>query len=389
MTLMVLRAKTWRRHADRVAVPIRQLVDAARQAGVTATVFDVALATLFLAAMLIERMRAASAIGGKMPLALALTVTVAVGLGLRRRAPVAGFLLGALALSLEALVVRPSPISPYANLIGISSLALYATRGRAWWGPPAAIVGVIAYFWPGPDPVTSKLGVLATWLLTWALSYSTARRREEQLRAQLALRAEAIAEERTHIARELHDLVGHTVTLMVVQAGAARRVLDHDPAQTRELLSSVEDTGREALGELDRMLGMLRQGEPGDEPDLASLPGLVERMGHAGIEVTVDNTVAGGALPRSMSMCAYRIIQEALTNALKHGHAGKARVTVRQAATVLDLEVSDDGRGVAQGYRPGRGLLGIGERVALFGGTVTHGGGEGGGFRLRASLPVA
>jgi signal transduction histidine kinase len=89
-----------------------------------------------------------------------------------------------------------------------------------------------------------------------------------------------------------------------------------------------------------------------------------------------------------MSMCAYRIIQEALTNALRHGHAGAAHVTVHHTPTLLDLEVNDDGRGVPQGYRPGRGLLGIGERVTLFGGTVTHGGGDGGGFRLRASLPI-
>jgi signal transduction histidine kinase len=286
------------------------------------------------------------------------------------------------------LFVLPSPISPYANLIGIYSLAVYATPVRAWIGPPLALVGVVAYFGATELSLQTRFGTVATWMLTWALGYTTARRREAQLTAQQSLRAEAIAEERTRIARELHDLVGHTVTLMVVQAGAARRVLDQDPGQSRELMSSVESTGREALSELDRMLGMLRQDASGDEPDLANLPGLVERMAHAGIKVTVDNDLSTAALPRSMSMCAYRIIQEALTNALRHGHAGAAHVIVRHTPSVLDLEVNDDGRGVAQGYRPGRGLLGIGERVALFGGTVTHGGGDGGGFRLRASLPV-
>lgn len=374
--------------AARAARVVRRLVGAGRRAGVTPVGLDLALAAASLVAMLVERLGATAVTGAKLPLAVSLSVVIAAGLALRRRAPVAGYMAGSLALAAESLLVVPSPISPYPNLIGIYSLGLYAARGRAWWGPPVAIAGVLAYF--GPHP--SSLGALFSWLVSWALGYSTARRREEQQRSRLLLRAEAVAEERTRIARELHDLVGHTVTLMLVQAGAARRVLDSDPGQSRELLSTMESTGREALGELDRMLGMLRQAEPGDdpgdEPGLASLRGLVERMGRAGIEVTVDSDVAEARLSRSMSVCAYRIIQEALINALKHGHAGAARVTLRQTDTALGLEVSDDGRGVPHGYDPGRGLLGIGERAALFGGTVTHGGGDGGGFRLRAALPL-
>jgi signal transduction histidine kinase len=390
MTYAVERVATWWALVTaRGAWLARYLATVPRRAGVAPVAVDLALAAVSLVAMLIERVGAAPAIGAKMPLAVVLSVAVAAGLALRRRAPLAGYLLGSLGLSLEALFVLRSPISPYPNLLGIYSLGLYATRRRAWCAPPLAVAGVLAYFRFEPSSLPATAGVLFSWLLTWALGYSTARRREAQQAAQLLLRAEAVAEERTRIARDLHDLVGHTLTLMLVQAGAARRVLDTDSARSRTLLSTLENTGRDALGELDRMLGILRQAPAADEADLASLPGLVGRMAEAGVRVTVDSDITEGQLPRSLSTCAYRIVQEALTNAIRHGQAETARVTLRQTPTVLRLEVADDGRGVPQGYQPGRGLLGIGERVALFGGSVTHGGGDGGGFRLRAALPLA
>jgi signal transduction histidine kinase len=389
MTYVAARVATWPALVGaRTAWCVRRLVEAVRRAGVTPAGVDLTLAVVSLVAMLIERVGATAVIGAKMPLAVSLSVVIAAGLALRRRAPVCGYVLGSLALAAESLLVASSPISPYPNLIGIYSLGLYAARGRAWWGPPVAVAGVIAYFGPDTSSLVAPAGALFSWLLSWALGYSTARRREEQQRSRLLLGAEAVVEERMRIARELHDLVGHTVTLMLVQAGAARRILDHDPGQSRELLSTMESTGREALGELDRMLGMLRQAAPGDEPGLASLRELVQRMGRAGIQVTVDSDVAEARLSRSMSMCAYRIIQEALINALKHGHADAARVTLRHTPTTLGLEISDNGRGVPQGYDRGRGLLGIGERVALFGGSVIHGGAEGRGFQLRAALPL-
>jgi signal transduction histidine kinase len=252
---------------------------------------DVGLGVVFLAAMLIERIWTASAIGARMPVAVALSVVIAGALMLRRRAPVLGYLLGSVAISTEAFIGAPSVVSPYGNFIGIYSLGVYATGRRVWWGPPLVLVGIPAYFIGlGVESVSAPAGVLFSWLLAWALGYSTGRRREEQRASQRLLRRQAIAEERARIARELHDLVGHTVNVMLVQVGAARRLLDRDVAQSGTLLSAVESTGRDALGELDRMLGILRQGEPAsaDEPGLPSLPDLVRRMRDVGIDVALD-----------------------------------------------------------------------------------------------------
>ncbi len=352
---------------------------------------DVALGAIFLAAMLIERIGTAATIGARMPVAVALSVVIAGGLTMRRRAPLGAYLLGSAALTTETLIVAPSAVSPYANLVGVYSLGLFATGRRVWLGPPLVAVGIGAYFIAlGGTSLATPAGVMFSWLLAWTLGYSTARRREEQQVSQALLRRQAIAEERTRIARELHDLVGHTINLMLVQVGAARRLLNRDVAQSGQLLSAVESTGRDALGELDRTLGILRQGEPttADEPGLPSLPDLIRRMGHVGFDVALEVDDAAAQIPRSVSLSAYRIIQEALTNALKHGQATAAWVVVHHGDGALALEVCDDGHGVADGYRPGRGLLGIVERAALFGGSVEHGGGDGGGFRLRAVLPL-
>ena len=355
--------------------------------------FDVGLAAVFLAGMLVERAATLSAAEDRLVPALALSVVVAGGLALRRRAPVTGYVTGSLAMLTEALVVTPDPLLPYANFIGIYSLGLYASGRRVWCGPPLVVAGVSGYFAVVGSSVAPAAGVMFSWLMAWALGYSTARRREEQLVSQRLARRQTIVEERARIARELHDLVGHTVNLMLVQAGAARRVLDSDPERARELMTLVETVGRDALGELDRVLGILRLddaagSDPADEPGLPHLPSLVRRMGDAGIRVDVEVDGDLATVSQSVSLSVYRIIQEALTNALKHGGAASARVGLRLSAAALDVEIHDDGRGAAEGYTSGRGLLGIRERVALFGGSVEYGGGEGSGFRVRAVLPL-
>lgn len=191
------------------------------------------------------------------------------------------------------------------------------------------------------------------------------------------------------MARELHDLVGHTVNVMLIQAGATRRLLDRDPERAREVLGQLEDSGRDALEELDRVLGLLRRTEPaGSRPRLGDLSRLTERMAQAGISVAAQVDPGRDELPSSIDMSAYRIVQEALTNTVKHARAGSADVTVRRVGDRLDIEVSDDGQGAGNGYEPGRGLLGIAERVSILGGRLEHGQGEQGGFRLHVSLPV-
>jgi signal transduction histidine kinase len=345
-----------------------------------ARLLDAALAAGFLAAMAVERGEDRTA-----P-ALALSAVIAGVLLARRRYPLAAYVVGSAALSAEALLVRPSAISPYANLIALYSLGLYATRRKALLGPPIVVAGMAAYYTGlDPDAPVPPLGVLFFWLLAWALGYMTARRQEERVVARRLLREQVIADERGRLARELHDLVGHTVNVMLVQAGAARRVLDRDPAQTRELLEGLEHAGREALDELDRVLGLLGRT---DAPGLADLPRLASRLAQTGLDVHL--TVADvDDLPRGVSLSAYRIVQEALTNAVKHGRARTAHVSVRRAGAGLTIEISDDGSAVSKVYEPGRGLIGIAERVVMFDGTLTHGFAPGGGFQVRATLDAS
>jgi signal transduction histidine kinase len=315
-------------------------------------------------------------------------------LALRRRAPVTSYLVGSAGLIVEALWVGSGGLTPLANLIGLYSLGQHATSRRALWGPVILLPGLVAYFATedGEVPATEPAGGLFVWLLAWATGYAVARRRERQERDRRRLRRDAVVDERQRIARELHDLLGHTVGVMLMRTGAARIVLDSDPDKAREILLGVERTGREALDELDHALGVLRRdaaGPSGDlRPGLAELPRLVERMAEAGLSVTVRMDPPQPRIPRSLDLSAYRIVQETLTNALRHGRAASAAVEVTCDDRTVEVEVRDDGRGPRPGYLPGRGLLGIAERAAIFAGSVEHGRGEGGGFRLRAVLPL-
>jgi signal transduction histidine kinase len=215
------------------------------------------------------------------------------------------------------------------------------------------------------------------------------REREEEARR-------AVATERARIARELHDVVAHSVGLMTVQAGAANLVFAKDPDAAGSSLSSIEQTGRLALGELRRLLGVLRTEDEGEElspqPGLDRLDDLVAKVEEAGVEVEV--TVEGDLqdLPTALGLSAYRILQEGLTNVLKHaGRWARAEVVVRRTQGELVLEIADDGRGVASeaaSVRGGHGLIGMRERVALFGGRMSTGPRRGGGFFVRTEIPL-
>jgi DNA-binding NarL/FixJ family response regulator/signal transduction histidine kinase len=291
---------------------------------------DLALAGAAVAALVVQRIAVAPELGGKLPVALALSGVIAGCLAIRRRVPLAGYLLGSAALSAEALWMPANPVSPYVNLIGLYSLGLYGTRRRALWGPVLVLPAVLVYFTTVAAPWSAPAGVVFVWLLAWGAGYGGARRRERQTTARQQLRRAAITSERTRIARELHDLVGHTVNVMLVRVGAARVVLDSAPDQAREILRGVEQTGREALNELDLVLGALRDSDEAvsGRPGLAELPHLAQRMTQAGMQVSLQVDPAGPPLPGSLDLSAYRIVQEALTNALRHGQAGTARVRI-------------------------------------------------------------
>lgn len=218
----------------------------------------------------------------------------------------------------------------------------------------------------------------------------------------------ALAEERSRIARELHDVVAHHVSVMTVQAAGARRLVDRDPARSAEAMAAVESTGRAALMEMRRIVGVLRDpGEPhsagGDDgsapatgadrapqPGLTDLDALADQFRKAGlpVQVVVEGTPHG--LPVGVDLTAYRIVQEALTNTIKHAGPSSATVHVRHEPGEVTLRVSDDGRGLAaalDGRRPGHGLLGMRERVAIYGGTLAVGPRRDGGFDVRARIP--
>ena len=206
----------------------------------------------------------------------------------------------------------------------------------------------------------------------------------------------AVARERARIARELHDVVAHSVGLMTVQAGAANLVFSQNPDAAFSSLSSIERTGRQALGELRRLLGVLRSkdesGELSPQPGLDRLDELVADVNKAGVEV--EMTVEGDLhdLPPALGLSAYRIVQEGLTNVLKHsGRWARVEVVVRRTQGELVLEVADDGRGVdpaASKVGGGHGLIGMRERVALFGGRMSTGPRSGGGFLVRTVIPL-
>jgi signal transduction histidine kinase len=214
--------------------------------------------------------------------------------------------------------------------------------------------------------------------------------REQELRANAA-----VAEERARIARELHDLVAHNVSVMVVQAGAERHALPEEQGSTREALASIEQAGRQALGEARRLLGMLRRNGDAEglepQPSLAQLDVLVEQMERAGLPVKLRIDGEPGPLPAGVELCAYRIVQEGLTNALRHAGPARAEVRLSYRPEAVDVEVRDDGRGaeVANGDGAGHGLIGMRERVALYGGRLDAGPRDGGGFEVHAHLPLA
>ena len=212
-----------------------------------------------------------------------------------------------------------------------------------------------------------------------------------ELEAQRDLQAQAaVAVERARIARELHDIVAHNVSMMVVQAGAAGRVIEGDQPHVRDALAVIAETGRETVDEMRRLLGVLRAGSDAlaltPPPGLGDLQQLVRSVREAGVPVELRVEGLPVALPPAVDLSAFRIVQEALTNTLKHAGPARAQVTVTYRDATVELEVRDDGSGNGNGGGSGHGLLGMRERVAMFGGELEAGRDEHG-FTVRARLP--
>jgi signal transduction histidine kinase len=205
-------------------------------------------------------------------------------------------------------------------------------------------------------------------------------------------RLTAVADERARIARELHDVIAHSVSVMVVQAAAAEAVLARDPREAVEPLRAVQDTGRETLVEMSRLVGLLRDDSEelglAPQPRLDELETLLAQVRDAGLPVRLEIQGERRPLPLGVELTAYRIVQESLTNVLKHAGDAHADVVVRYGTDAVELEVRDDGTGSANGHQGGHGLAGMRERVSVFGGALDAGPQPSGGFRVLARLPV-
>ena len=323
-------------------------------------------------------------------------VTLAVAV--RRRRPAAvGVGVGLLADLLAGTTGPPNLLSYGAAWICCMYAFAVWARPRAFWLGLAVIAagGLATALEPGVDAMSPIQFVVVSSVIIWLVHRVVG---DRERRAVLAERErdlagrEAVVEERARIARELHDVIAHHVSMIVLQAGAERRALEQSGSGS-EVLETIEHTGRSALTETRRLLGMLRAG--GDEPlapqpRLGDVPLLIDQVREAGLPVELD--VAGEAreLPAGIELSAYRIVQEGLTNALKHAGDARARVSIRYGDQALEIEVADDGAGGGDAGRSGgHGLAGMRERVALYGGRFTTGAAPGGGFVVRVILPVA
>ncbi|HSA51356.1 MAG TPA: histidine kinase [Yinghuangia sp.] len=350
---------------------------------------------------------------GPQPWPLSLGVLTTAALAWRRRRPVTAFGVQVCAMLLSP--DNPSIAAIVALAVGAYSVAAHVRRLPV----AAAVMGTATLALAGrfPDdisggpPATVVLAVMATTWIT-GRTIGTWRTRAGAFHGR-ALRAErerevAVARERARIARELHDVVSHNVSVMVIQSGAARMVLRSDPDGATEALRAVETSGRETMAELRHLLDVLtaQDGRPGDgrapdgdalgpplapQPDLTRLPVLVDRVRTAGLDVSLVSSGDARPLPPGIELTAYRVVQEALTNALKYAPGGRTEVTLTYAPEAVHIEVTDDGP--ADGRRPeplgaGRGLLGLTERVTLHGGRLDAGHRPTGGYRVRASIPV-
>jgi signal transduction histidine kinase len=362
-----------------------------------------ALPTAVSEAALEERYRDPNA------LAFLFAVLQTAPLAWRRRAPVA-----VLALSSAGLAANTAlGFQPTLGLLG-PLVAVY-TVAAAYPRPPLAVRAIVAsvlvvvaspFLHEGrlrPDEFTLALVLFGVpWLVGQRYYRSRAFRAALEERAARAEREsalaaqQAIADERARIARELHDVVAHAISVVIVQAGAARRVLKTSPERADEAIGSIQTVGRQALAEMRRLLEVLRRDHElevlGPQPGVDRLDALVQQVEAAGLRVDVVIEGEARPLPASIDLSVYRIVQEALTNTLKHAGPARARVRLRYAGDRLQVTVSDDGRrgaaGRGNGRRSGHGLLGMRERVLLLGGEVSTGPGSSGGYEVHVELPL-
>lgn len=324
-------------------------------------------------------------------------------------APVAALLVALTAYSADTLAFgSPASITQFFGLF--AGTLVVAARGgdRRWAVVPCLVAGLVLTNLRDPDPrsVGDWVFPFIFFGVAWLVGH-TLRRRSRETEAAVArasrlerereaLAQAAVLDERVRIARELHDIVAHSISVIVVQAAGGRAALAREPARARAAFDAIEATGSQAMVEMRRLLGVLRTvGEASlltPQPGLGQLEALAERAREAGLEVETAVTGVPPPLPAGLDLSAYRILQEAVTNAIKHAGRARVRIAVAHLPGRLDLSVEDDGAGGggvrATGEGAGHGIVGMRERAELYGGTVEAGPAPGGGFRVSATIPT-
>jgi signal transduction histidine kinase len=375
----------------RLLAALRRVPDPVADAALAAVVAAVTVASVVVT----DRNEAGAPLTGW---GVALLVAQVVPLVWRRRAPLAVLVVVAGAGLAYGVAELPDPAIMFAPAVALYTVA--ASRPRSVTIPVAVAAGLLgtATIVATADSDVADVAVnYFVGITAWVVGDTVRTQREQAARAE-AQRAgdarRAVAEERVRIARDLHDVVAHHLSVIVVQSEAAQEVLDARPDQAGAAMGRVADTARTALAELRRVLGVLRSEADGGaarapQPDLAGVDDLVAAVRQAGL--TVDVRTEGPARPVTgvVGLTAYRVVQEALTNVLRHAAARRAEVALSFGDDALVVTVSDDGRGPAGGDGGGHGIAGMRERVAIAGGSLDAGPRDGGGFAVRARLPLA
>jgi len=385
----------------------RKLV--ARSRGIDRVRVDQLIGLLVLIAIELDTWLGAPSEGRALPALAGVVLSLAVAV--RRRWPLGGILVVLAAWTVGTALggssggLQGAPVVVPITLLFYGGGAFAPQRRSSWvLGLAVVVISVNSLVAGGRQaanlPATALLGLLLPYALGAMVRARAARERAYRAQAErldagrdLGARA-AVHEERARIARELHDVIAHSVSVMVIQAGGARLVLSTDPARAEASLRSVERAGRDALAEMRRLLGVLDAGKDpralAPQPGLADIHDLLSRARASGLptELRVDGEPA--TVSPALDLCAYRIVQEALTNAIKHAAPARAEVRVSWGRGAVELEISDDGRGPgAVATAGGHGLAGMRERAALHGGRIESGARDSGGFVVRALLPLA
>jgi signal transduction histidine kinase len=367
-----------------------------------------------LALIDIWRLPLNDAIPGSRPINTIIFASICLILLWRRRVPVAVLFAVLFLIGVQIVVVNPSfhtsaaepPfVSFLALLMCVYSIAAYGEERRALVAGVTAGVVILAVDFLRLGAGAHPENIIPIWVFCATIWFIGRTIHKSQLQAaqlrdlaaQLELEREkraqtAVAEERSRIAREMHDVVAHCVSVMVVQSQAAQRLLEGEQRATRQALGSIETTGRQALTEMRRLLGTLRRTDAEltlvPQPSLRRLEDLIEQVREAGLPVELRVEGEAASLPPGVDLSAYRIVQEALTNTLKHAGPSYAEVVIHYRDDEVEVEVTDDGAGIGNGGGSGQGMIGMRERVALYGGVLESGKKAGGGYVVRVQLPL-